>query len=415
VPHKSIETFEREMDAVGGIPELLWGSPIEFRRQDDPFRGFEPTERPDAPFENPRDVDFIVDTNHVRLRDPNALEDVLQYKFSERGPEGFTEHFYQATGVDLNEMRRDAEENRQWRSSRRADLVMRFGMEAYGTYLPWHAFARSSTPWGIYILPARIAEWVDDLIQNNKYLPSPLPSWDHLFFILFWVTYRHELFHWHVEAFALRHEVLVRQPIYRPYVERVRIPISINNPSQWWEEALAQAVVLDSRLVARRAGIRLATLRKFLVPEFKNRFGDGYRHFECNSIGGVREGHRILSAQVARVQLAHDPRATDLALIKDNYALDDRRVPGFLCFSAYDFMRFQLAPVKTRKFETFVRGKGGMFSPGPGDHRILTIDGHRLHVNAGRNPDEIDLASLKALAKTMGMSTYRLVQDIRSC
>jgi hypothetical protein len=188
-------------------------------------------------------------------------------------------------------------------------------------------------------------------------LPKPRPSWDHLFFTLFWVTYRHELFHWHVEVFALRHEVLLRQPIYRPYVERVRYSISQNNPSEWWEEALAQAVVLDSRLVARRSGIPPKRLRKFLEPDFRTRFGDGYRHFECKSVGGVSEAHRILSAQVARVQQSHDPRSTDLALIKDNYALDDARVPGCFCFSVNDFHRFQLAPVKARSAKQGARKK----------------------------------------------------------
>ena len=419
----SITTFDKEMESVGGIDGLLWGNSMDFRRQNDPFRSFEPDEdaktatRPDFGGLDEsfyRDVEFIQGTDHIRLREPNVLEDVLQYKFSESEPEGFATRFYEATGVDLDEIRHFVQRNRQWRNQHHADLTMRFGMEAYGTYLPWHAFARSSTPWGIYILPVRIAEWTDNLLQTSKDLPSPPPSWEQLFFALFWVAYRHELFHWHVETFALQHEVLVRRPVYRPYVEQVRYPISTHNPSQWWEEALAQAVVLSSRLVARRSGIPLKKLRKFLLPEFRIHFGDGYRHFECKSVGGVQEAHRILSAQVARVQQAHDPRSTDLALIKDNYALDDGRVPGYFCFSANDFMRFQLAPVKTRKFEPYVTHKGGTFSPGPGDHRILEMDGKRIHINAARNRDEIDLASLKAVAKAMGTTAYRLAQEIRS-
>ncbi len=287
------------------------------------------------------------------------MEDVLQFRFKSE-PGGFAERFHQATGVDLDQMRRFVEKNRE----NRAALTMRFGMEAYGTYLPWHAFARSSTPWGIYILPVRIAEWTDHLLCTSRDLPSPRPSWEQMFFAPFWVTYRHELFHWHVEAFALRQEVLSRQPVYRPYVERVRGPISKNRPSEWWEEALAQAVVLKSQLVARRSGIRLSKLRKFLEPDFRTRFGAGYRDFECASVGGDDEAHRILSAQVARVQQAHDPRSTDLALIKNNYALDDARVPGYLCLSVNDVRQFQLAPVKARKFEEYVNNRGAKFSPG---------------------------------------------------
>jgi hypothetical protein len=356
---KSATTFEREMGAVGDIPGLLWGNPQEFRHQDDPFRSFDESKEPyqldiiEPGTSVPRDAERIEGTDYVRVSEPDALDDVLQYKFKESEPKGFGVQFYESTSVDLDEVRRYIEQNRHTMHQRHADLTNRFGMEAYGTYLPWHAFARSSTPWGIYILPARIAEWTDYLLCTSKDLPKPRPSWDHLFFTLFWVTYRHELFHWHVEVFALRHEVLLRQPIYRPYVERVRYSISQNNPSEWWEEALAQAVVLDSRLVARRSGIPLKRLRKFLEPDFRTRFGDGYRHFECKSVGGVSEAHRILSAQVARVQQSHDPRSTDLALIKDNYALDDARVPGYFCFSVNDFHRFQLAPVKARKFERY--------------------------------------------------------------
>lgn len=420
---KSITTFDKEMESVGDILGLLWGNPGEFRSRDDPFRSFGPDEDSEVggwPFVGDqeesldRDTELIDGTNHIRLRKPDALEHVLGYRFSEREPRGFAVRFHEATGVDLDEMRTFAEENRHWRNQRRADLTMRFGMEAYGTYLPWHAFARSSTPWGIYILPARIVEWAHDLLHIGENLPSPPPSFDQIVQALFWVTYRHELFHWHVETFALHHEVLVRQPIYRPYVEEVRSPIRLNNPSQWWEEALAQAVVLDSRLVARRSRIPLPKLRRFLKPDFRTRFGDGYRHFECKSVGGVREAHRILSAQVARVQQAHDPRSTDLALIKDNYALDDGRVPGYFCFSVNDFHRFQLAPVKKRKFDTYVIHMGGKFSPGPGDHRILQIHGERIHINAGRNHDEIDLASLKAAAKALGTTTYKLAQEMRS-
>ncbi len=41
MPSKSIATFPKEMKSVGDIPGLLWGSLIEFRRQENPFRSFE--------------------------------------------------------------------------------------------------------------------------------------------------------------------------------------------------------------------------------------------------------------------------------------------------------------------------------------------------------------------------------------
>jgi hypothetical protein len=411
---KSELTFDQEMKAVGGIPGLLWDHPGEYAMVTDPFGSIQ--RRTLAPDDNQLDGGFsdvlredavwIPYTDHVWLRRPNALEEILQ-----GGAADLADRFYESVGIDLNAMR-EAASKRLSSSRLLASLTNQFGMEAYGTYLPWHAFANSDeTPWGIYILPTRVAEWTEDLLKNSRHLPKPKPSWEKLFIALLWVTYRHELFHWHVETFALEHEVLVRRPVYRPYVEKVREPIRRRNPSQWWEEALAQAVVLDSTLVSRRSAIRKSSLRRFLIPDFKTRFGDGYRHFECTSVGGVEEAHRILSAQVARTQIEHDPRSTDLALIKDLYGLSDRRVPGYFCLSAVDFMRFQLAPVKERLFDRYFLKQGGRFRPGPGDHRILEINDSRIHVNA--RGDEVDLASLKAAANLVGLSVFKLAEKIR--
>ena len=414
---KSELTFDQEMNSVGGIPGLLWESPDDYTAAGNPFgsiqwwkqtpEGNDEFWMAGVPEVLREDAVWIPNTDHVWVRRPNALEEVLQ-----GGDTQLIDRFYTSLGIDLNGLREVARE-RLSRPNQLASLTNRFGMEAYGTYLPWHAFANSrETPWGIYILPARIAEWTEYLLQHSKHLPKPKPSWEKLFMALLWVTYRHELFHWHVETFALEHEVLVRQPIYRPYVERVREPIRRQNPSQWWEEALAQAVVLESALVGRRSGIRLSLLRGFLKPDFKTRFGDGYRHFECKAVGGVQEAHRILSAQVARTQIGHDPRSTDLALIKDRYALSDKRVPGYFCLSAADFMRFQLAPVKERLFNRYFLKRGGRFHPGPGDHRVLEINDTRIHVNA--RGDEVDLASLKAAAKVLGLPAFRLAEEIRA-
>jgi hypothetical protein len=105
--------------------------------------------------------------------------------------------------------------------------------------------------------------------------------------------------------------------------------------------------------------------------------------------------------------------STGLALIKDNYSKDDARVPGYFCFSAADFLCFQLAPVKTRDYDRYETRRGGTFSSGPGDHRTLDLEGDRIHVNAGRNKDEVDHASLKATAKHFGKSAFQLSQEIR--
>ncbi len=423
-------TFSEELESVGGVPGLLWGTPSEFRDHKDPLRAIcdsdansyrkvdkptlgesltYPADEGDAASE---DVALIDNTNYFRTVDPFALDEVLLLRIRDLNGDSFRDKVMDLTGLDLAAVKSATQQSHNARQERLANLTHKFGMEAFGTYLPWHAFARSSTPWGIYLLPIRIAEWTWDLLKS-AHLPRPKPSWERLFFTMLWVTYRHELFHWHVETFALAHEVLVRRPVYRPYVERVEAYIRLNTPESWWEEALAQAVVLESRLLQNRSGFRLTQLRKFLVPDFKTRFPDGYRHFECTAVGGPDNAHRIFSAQVARTQLGHAPKSTALALAKDHYAKNDSSVPGYLCFSVQDYWQFQLAPVKTRHFDAYVVRKGGRFSPGPGDHRVLTIGSARIHVNAGGNRDEVDLASLKATARILGTTIHRLSQEMR--
>jgi hypothetical protein len=85
---KSITTFDNEMESVGGIPGLLWGNLSDFRREDDPLRGFEA--EPDDMQTFPDDVEVIEGIGNVRLRDPDALEDVLEYRFGDAGPGDFS-------------------------------------------------------------------------------------------------------------------------------------------------------------------------------------------------------------------------------------------------------------------------------------------------------------------------------------
>ena len=84
--------------------------------------------------------------------------------------------------------------------------------------------------------------------------------------LAFYVPYRHELFHFHVERFATRHEVLARTAVYKPYDFDVFRPLAWT--STWLEEALANAVVLESKLVKdrRRNGhSRLSEARGFVL------------------------------------------------------------------------------------------------------------------------------------------------------
>jgi hypothetical protein len=126
----------------------------------------------------------------------------------------------------------------------------------------------------------------------------------------------HELFHFYVERFVLKQEVIQRIPIYRPYVERLRS--QVRRTDRWLEEALAQAVVLESRLVSRKAGYNRKAIKTMLVPEFR-KFPEGYRQFECKPWSGPAQAHRFFAAQVVTAEERPSFTSTDLAAPKKLY------------------------------------------------------------------------------------------------
>jgi len=113
----------------------------------------------------------------------------------------------------------------------------------------------------------KLLEWACLLHASGKYLPDPKPPVVSVFRLLWWLTYRHELFHFHVELFATRLESALRRPVYRPYVERVRGPKV--RTAEWWEEALAQAVVIKSAMVKRALGIGAWEVKTYIFPNFR--------------------------------------------------------------------------------------------------------------------------------------------------
>src|ERR1700753_1665146 len=100
------------------------------------------------------------------------------------------------------------------------------------------------------------------VLYREAQLPDPRPSLLDVFRITFIITYRHESFHYHVESFSTKQEIVQRLQIYRPYVERLRRNVA--GTERWLEEALAQAVVLESTFVERQLKLKNAQLRTLL-------------------------------------------------------------------------------------------------------------------------------------------------------
>jgi hypothetical protein len=339
---KSEKTFEEERDSFRDIERIFWDAEHEY--PSDPFAGILETENeqrlvPDDFQAEPAHIDNtngrptdILPLGRARLLRLNRAQSIYSIgKAVTNSDEQFADSFWDLLGIDVQEeLERLAGSNVTADQGAPQALTANFGTDAFGTYCPWHAFGNSTqTPWGIYMFFEKLLEWACALHGSGQFLPKPKPPICSVFRLLWLLTYRHELFHFHVELYATRIESCVRRAVYRPYVEDVRVVVA--NTSKWWEEALAQAVVLKSTMVKRMLGIDSKYMNAHVVPYFRT-FPEGYRHFECESVSGSSVAHRILSAQIARAQVSIHERDynTGLSLSKDEYRTRDKSVPGYL-------------------------------------------------------------------------------------
>lgn len=292
-----------------------------------------------------------------------------------------------------------------------ASAVARFGTDSFGTYLPWHTFANSKrTPWGMYLFLEPLAFWAVDLAAEAKGYGLTIYATDALR-LAFYLTYRHELFHYHVERFAIRQEVIQRRAIYRPYEENVFYGKSVANTEDWLEEALAQSVVLESTFVANRLRITMADYRDFLQSQF-DRFPDGYKHYRCTKFGGTEAAHALLGAQVVSGQQKPGFALTAKFTPKMEYSSKVEDVPGYIVARRSFISRFQLAMPKKHKWATYAKRRGISFEkPGKGDHERWRVDGTLVTLNFING--ECDRNSLRDVAGVLGVSLRQLVEQIR--
>ena len=418
---RSSRTFVEEEDSFEPIPGIFWDSPYEY--PEEPLSGILEGVDYVKHFEDeaawPVQPDDIADSHLPELWQlrgsglsvlsrPETLHDLG--KAAGQGDGEFAEAFWDHFGIDIEEeLERLKSEVRDSDGSKLRALTAQFGTEAFGAYCPWHAYGDSAgTPWGIYMFFEKILDWACLLHASGKYLPEPKPPLSSVFRQLWWLTYRHELFHFHVELFATRLESALRRPIYRPYVEFVRSRVA--RTPEWWEEALAQAVVIKSRMVKRALGIGAAEMKTYIVPYFRT-FPEGYNRFECLNVpGGVAGAHRILSAQIARacITIPVGERTTAISLAKDENRTKDDSVPGYLVLRPAFRSRFQLQTPRLRDTLRHVERFGRVVPGGKGDHYKVEIGGQKIDINIAKTGNTIDLASAKALARAMGIKVFDL-------
>lgn len=216
-----------------------------------------------------------------------------------------------------------------------ANAVTEFGKDTFGCYLPMHAFYRSSeTPWGIYLFPELIIERASALFHE---INEGLAWWEHLMFY-WYAVYRHELFHYQVERFATRLEMLFNKPFYKPYQSTVSY--QVQHSEDWLEEALAENAVLNSRLVFNRTRINARIFKKIYKYDLLS-MPPGYRDYHCRKHGGPEAAIRKLSAQIANCTVEPTQKLTDLMTIKIEYGGKDTVVPGYSMINPEVKGRFQ--------------------------------------------------------------------------
>jgi hypothetical protein len=290
-----------------------------------------------------------------------------------------------------------------------ADLTAKFGTDALGTYLPFHNFGLSQrTPWGIYLFLEQLLYWSVRLARKATDLRMQLSNTDAVA-LAFFSVFRHELFHFHVERFAVREEVIQRKPIYLPYNHNV---FCRTTPGEdWLEECLAQACVIESSLVHLRVECRRSPMRQLLVHEFRT-FGPGYRDFQCLKYGGPKSTHKLFGAQVVTGRASPGFSVTEFATPKRLYVESSTAVPGYLLYKQGFAARFQLGMPKAHTWKAFADANGiSRVRPGPGDHEVWTYGKQRIQIN--RHRDELDLASVKAVSKILNSSVRETVEAIR--
>jgi hypothetical protein len=146
---RSDATFEHELEWLEDVRGTFWDEP-----------GWDRTRR--EYFESLREGGFSQDADQLAIGSPKvmpersifdgdyALDPGLGklFKAARESPEDLARAIVETTGVSVEQAVRGLGDPGS--AKRLATLTTKFGSDAFGTYLPWHAFARSqATPWGI--------------------------------------------------------------------------------------------------------------------------------------------------------------------------------------------------------------------------------------------------------------------------
>lgn len=211
------------------------------------------------------------------------------------------------------------------------NLIANFGKDAFGLYLPFHYYNQC---WGVYLFKEIIESRVMTLYSlfNRKISLRELNQ------LYYYAIYRHELFHYQVERFATKVELITKKQVYRP--SRILFQ-QVMNSENWLEEALAENAVTKSKLVSVRTNIKSSLLREIYERDLQD-MPPGYKDYKCLKFGGPEKAHRLFASQIIESMISPSITITDLFSVKNEFIAIDKKVPTYLVSGFKNIKRIKM-------------------------------------------------------------------------
>jgi hypothetical protein len=238
------------------------------------------------------------------------------------------EEFFNSFEIDYSEYDKGELFNMDPPRNRFRRMMEEYGRDFFGLYLPFHYYLKSGK-WGIYLFVELIEQRAEELyLQQHRFSGSfHRLHLRELKMLYYYAVYRHEFFHYQTEVFATNAEVLSEKPLYINYNRYVKQ--YVRNTEHWLEEALAEASVLKSTLVLRRAKLNREALNAIYKYDLQF-MPPGYRDYECKYYRGDDNAHKYLASQIIQTRVHPTSFVPKNNTIKKEFDHDYRKVPVYL-------------------------------------------------------------------------------------
>jgi hypothetical protein len=164
-------------------------------------------------------------------------------------------------------------------------------------------------------------------------------------------------------------------------------------------------------MLKKALGIDKSFIEGYLKPYLRT-FPPGYRDFEKPGGVSVTVAHQKLAVDL----LAYPPGVTLLFTPYIEYTAGFSRVPAYLVFSSGFASKFQLATPTLQRTLRYCSQRGyRVDDEAEGAHKRVFVNGRTVQLNRSRSRKEVDLASIKDMAKCERITTHELRRKILDC